>query len=57
MSWKNVDKLQAEFDKLSVEQRYNYFENRFGELIGDIWKNWEDELVEDEIKYLKSLQR
>ena len=56
MGWENVDKLNAEFEKLTIEQRYNYFEERMGELLGDIWRNWDDDIVEEELKHFKSLQ-
>jgi hypothetical protein len=53
MGWNNVDKLQELFNKLTTEQRLNYFEEIYGEQLGYLWKDWEDEMVEQEIKRFK----
>lgn len=55
MGYENVDKINNLFEELTTEQKYNYFEEMFGEQLGDVWKNWEDELVEEEIKRLEEL--
>lgn len=53
MSWENVDKLNNLFEKLSLEQKYEYFESLFGEQLGYLWRDWDDELVDEEIKRFK----
>ena len=55
MGYGNVDKLQEQFDKLSLEQKYNYFEEIFGEQLGYLWRDWEDDLVEEELKRIKEM--
>ena len=53
MGYENLDKINNLFEQLTIQQKYNYFEEMFGEQLGDVWKNWEDELVEEEIKELE----
>lgn len=53
MGWNGVDKLNKEFEKLDIKQRYEYFEDNFGELLGDIWKDWDEDIVEEDIERMK----
>lgn len=55
MGYENLDKINDLFEQLTIEQKYNYFEEICGEHLGDIWRNWEDELVEEELERLKEL--
>jgi len=55
MTWENVDKLQEKFEKLTKTQKLDYFEELFGEQLGYLWRDWEDELVEEELKRLDEL--
>ena len=40
----------AKFEELSTENKLNYFEERFGEIIDDIMRDYD---FEKEIKYLE----
>lgn len=44
----SIEKLEGEFQKLSDTDKYLYFEEMFGEQLGDIWRNWEEDLVEEQ---------
>ena len=55
MSWENVDRLNELFEKLTTKQKLDYYEDVFGEQLGELWKDWDDEIVDEDIKRLKKL--
>lgn len=53
MSWENTDKFWDAFEQLSIEQQRDYLLESFTEQITDIVRQWDDNLLKEEIEYMK----
>lgn len=55
MSWENADKISEKFDKLTDKQKLEYYEAVCGESLFEIWRDWEDELVKEQLEEFEEI--
>ncbi len=55
MGLTNVDRLQKLYDKLSTVQKSQYLEGLYGEQLGYLWKDWSEELVNEQVQEFKEM--
>ena len=57
MTIEHSEKLNDEFSKLLDSQKLAFYEERMGELLADIWKDYDEEKFIDELEFIKSFKK
>ncbi len=57
MTQEHAEKLSEVLDKLTIEERLNFYIESRGESLADAWRDFGDEDFESELEFIKSFKK